>query len=162
MRSSNEITIASDPQTIFKLGAEIENWPRLLPHYRSVTIRRQEGNRCIARMAASRDGIPVSWTCYQERDPRTPRILFRHTGGFTKGMQVAWTFEEQDGLTTVRIHHEFDKGWWPPLFDRFVSEKIVGEFFVANIADKTLRQVKLLAERSPLEPVNAGALKSAS
>lgn len=150
MQSTNEIVIARDTATIFKLGAEIEHWPELLPHYRAVTILRQEGHRCIAKMAASRDGIPVSWTCYQERDADTPRIRFRHIGGFTKGMQVAWTFDERDGLTTVRIHHEFDKGWWPPFFDSFVSERIVGHFFVSNIANKTLQQVKLLAEHTPV------------
>lgn len=147
MNRSDEIIIDGDLQSIYKLGSEIENWPKLLPHYRSVEIVRSQGNRCMARMKATRSGIPVSWSCLQERDPVTPRVLFHHIGGFTRGMEVAWDFEERpDGRVAVRISHEFRKGWPVDAFDRFVSDAIVGEFFVGNIADKTLDMVKLLAE----------------
>ncbi len=147
MHRTNEITINGDLMTIFTLGAEIERWPQLLPHYRSVDILWRQGSRCVARMAASRDGIPVSWVCWQERDAATPQILFRHIAGFTRGMEVAWTFEQHDdGRVTVRITHEFRKGWPVQAFDRFVTEKIVGEFFVSSIANRTLGMVKLLAE----------------
>lgn len=147
MNRSDEIIIDGDLQTIYRLGSEIENWPKLLPHYRSVEIVRSQGNRYMARMKASRSGIPVSWSCLQERDPVTPRVLFQHVGGFTRGMEVAWDFEERpDGKVTVRISHDFHKGWPVDAFDRFVSDTIVGEFFVANIAGKTLEMVKLLAE----------------
>jgi ribosome-associated toxin RatA of RatAB toxin-antitoxin module len=146
MHSAIEITIDGDLQHIFKIGSEIEHWPKLLPHYRSVKVLWQDENRMVARMAASRDGIPVSWMCWQERLPDEPRIVFRHIGGFTRGMKVAWEFEEHDALVTVRIIHDFKKGWPFEPFDRFVTEKIVGEFFIHNIAGKTLRMVKLLAE----------------
>lgn len=146
MHRSNEVQIDGELDTIFRLGAEIERWPDLLPHYRSVDILWQEGNRCVARMRGSRDGIPVAWVCQQERDPNTPRISFRHVGGFTKGMQVTWTFEEGVDGVAVRITHDFDKGWQPAVLDRFVSDRVVGQFFVSNIANKTLAMVKLLAE----------------
>jgi ribosome-associated toxin RatA of RatAB toxin-antitoxin module len=142
-----EIRIDGDLTAIYKLGAEIEQWPNLLPHYRDVRVRWQEGNRCVARMYASRDGIPVSWMCWQERDPATPRITFRHIGGFTRGMVAVWTFDQHDDDTvTARITHEFRKGWPIQSLDRFVTDTIVGEFFTHNIAGKTLGMVKLLAE----------------
>lgn len=147
MDRSDEIIIDGDLQTIFKLGSEIEHWPELLPHYRSVTILREHGNRYMAEMKAHRSGIPVSWSCLQERDPSIPRIFFRHIGGFTKGMEVFWTFEERDdGTVAVRISHDFRKGWPVDAFDRFVSDTIVGDFFVGNIAGKTLKTIKALAE----------------
>jgi hypothetical protein len=46
----------------------------------------------------------------------------------------------------VCITHDFDKGWQPAMLDRFVSDRVVGQFFVSNIANKTLSMVKLLAE----------------
>jgi ribosome-associated toxin RatA of RatAB toxin-antitoxin module len=146
MHRSNEIQIDGDVDTIFRLGSQIECWPALLPHYRSVDILWQEGNRYVARMRASRNGIPVSWVCQQERDPATPRIYFRHVGGFTKGMRVTWIFEERANGVAVCITHDFDKGWQPAMLDRFVSDRVVGQFFVSNIANKTLSMVKLLAE----------------
>ena len=146
MHRSNEIQIDGDLDTVYRLGSQIERWPDLLPHYRSVDILMQEGNRYVARMRASRDGIPVSWVCQQVRDPDTPRIYFRHVGGFTKGMRVTWTFDERPDGVTVCITHDFDKGWRPAAFDQLVSDRIVGQFFVSNIANKTLAMVKLLAE----------------
>jgi ribosome-associated toxin RatA of RatAB toxin-antitoxin module len=149
MRSVSAITIDGDLMTVYRLGAEIEKWPDLLPHYRDVELLWEEDDRrrVVAKMAASRDGIPVSWTCWQERIPDEPRITFRHIDGFTRGMQVAWTFEQTtDRLVTVRIIHEFRKGWPIQALDRFITEKVVGQFFVHAIAGQTLAQVKLLAE----------------
>jgi ribosome-associated toxin RatA of RatAB toxin-antitoxin module len=148
MHLTNAITIDGELETIYRLGAEIERWPEILPHYRSVEVlhRADDWSEVEAKMAARRGRIPVSWTCRQWRDPDEPRIRFEHIGGFTRGMQVAWTFERHDdGRVTVRIDHEFRKGW--PVLDSFVSEKVVGEFFVAAIAGKTLARVKVLAER---------------
>jgi ribosome-associated toxin RatA of RatAB toxin-antitoxin module len=142
-----DIRINGDLMTVYRLGAEIEKWPDLLPHYRNVKVLWQDGNRCVARMYASRDGIPVSWMCWQERDPATPKVTFRHIGGFTRGMIAVWTFEQHaDDSVTARITHEFRKGWPVMAFDRFVTDKIVGDFFTHNIAGKTLGMVKLLAE----------------
>jgi len=153
MYSENTITIDGDVMTIYRLGAEIERWPELLPHYRKVDVLWREESadgsrtRCVAKMSAWRDGIPTSWMCHQERLHNEPKVIFRHIGGFTRGMQVAWVFDENaDGTVTVRIIHEFSKGWPPAAFDRFVSEKIVGQFFIDNIAGKTLAMIKLLAE----------------
>jgi ribosome-associated toxin RatA of RatAB toxin-antitoxin module len=146
MDSTISITIDGDLEHIYRIGSEIENWPNLLPHYRYVNVLWRDDNRMVAKMGASRDGIPVSWTCWQERLPDEPRVVFRHIGGFTRGMKVAWTFEEHDGLVTVHIHHKFSKGWPVAAIDRVVSDKIVGEFFVDAVAGKTLAQVKLLAE----------------
>ncbi len=147
MNRAIDIQIDGDLATIYRLGAEIENWPQLLPHYRDVKVLWQDGNRCVAKMYASRDGIPVSWMCWQERDPETPRVTFRHIGGFTRGMVAVWTFDQHDdGTVTARITHEFRKGWPIQGIDRFVTDTIVGEFFTHNIAGKTLSMVKMLAE----------------
>jgi ribosome-associated toxin RatA of RatAB toxin-antitoxin module len=147
MNRSIEIRIDGDLEAIYRLGAEIEHWPRLLPHYRDVRVLWHEGNRCVAKMYASRDGIPVSWMCWQERDPATPKITFRHIGGFTRGMVAVWTFDKHpDDTVTARITHEFRKGWPIQGLDRFVTDRIVGDFFTHSIAGKTLGMVKLLAE----------------
>lgn len=147
MRRENQITIDGDVRTIYRLGAEIEKWPDLLPHYRAVDVLWRDGDRMVARMKAWRDGIPVSWVCDQRRYPEIPRVTFQHIGGFTRGMQVAWEFDENpDGTVTVRIVHEFRKGWPVMALDRFVTDRVVGEFFIHAIAGKTLAQVKLLAE----------------
>ena len=145
MHRINRVDIAGDLNRIYRLGAEIECWPLILPHYRAVDLLWRQENAVIARMRATRSGIPVSWTCVQQRFPDEPRITFRHIAGFTAGMEVTWQFTELAGdQIRVEIIHDFRKGW--PLIGRFVSDRVVGDFFVANIADKTLARIKSLAE----------------
>ena len=145
MHQINRVDIDGELDQIYRLGAEIECWPLILPHYRGVDLLWQQDNAVVARMRAMRSGIPVSWTCVQQRFPDEPRVTFRHIAGFTAGMEVAWQFTAlADGRVRVEIIHDFRKGW--PLGDRFISDRVVGDFFVANIADKTLARIKFLAE----------------
>lgn len=144
MHTANEIVIQADATTVYELAAAVERWPEILPHYRWVRVLRDDGHERLVEMAARRDAIPVSWRAVQVREPAIPRIRFRHVGGVTKGMEVAWLFEPgPDGLT-VRIVHEFDPPW--PVVGALVADRIIGPLFVANIAGKTLRRIKELAE----------------
>ena len=145
MHRINRVDITGDLNRIYRLGVEIERWPLILPHYRAVDLLWRQENAVIARMRATRSGIPVSWTCVQQCFPDEPRISFRHIAGFTAGMEVTWQFTElAGGRIRVEIIHDFRRGW--PLVDQFVSDRVVGGFFVANIADKTLARIKSLAE----------------
>ena len=138
--------VRADPQVIFRLAAAVEDWPRILPHYRRVRILRDEGAYRIVEMAARRDTIPVSWTAEQRLFPDEPRITFRHIRGATRGMDVAWTFTpEPDGVVRVRIWHRFCPQW--PLVPDTLVRRVVGQVFVDHIARKTLRCVAELAEQ---------------
>ena len=144
MNTANELWMAAPAQVIYPLAAEVERWPALLPHYRWVRVVERAGNRKLVDMSASRDGIPVTWRALQVLDPEAPRITFRHVRGVTRGMDVAWTFREQAGGTLVRIEHDLTLGW--PLIGAWVAERVIGPQFIANIAGKTLRRIKQLAE----------------
>jgi len=144
MKAHNELWMRASVDAIYRLAAEVERWPELLPHYRWVTLLERDGNRKLVEMAASRDGIPVRWQALQELDPETPAIRFRHVKGVTRGMDVEWRFQERDGGTLVSIYHALDLRW--PVIGQIVAERIIGPQFVANIAGKTLRCIKVLVE----------------
>lgn len=144
MKTHNEIWICAPAATVYRLAAEVERWPELLPHYRWVTLLERTGNRRLVEMAASRDGIPVSWHAVQELFPDVPRITFAHVKGVTRGMAVEWSFRQLDGGTLVRVDHELALRW--PVVGAWVAEHVIGPQFVANIAGKTLRRVKQIAE----------------
>ncbi len=146
MNTANEIWIAARPKKVFKLAEAVERWPELLPHYRYVKLLARTGNVRTVQMAASRDGIPVRWTSLLLPLPRENRIRFRHIRGVTKGMEVEWRLEKTGGGTRVVIEHEL-RLRWPPVI-RSVGELIIGRFFIHNIAGKTLRRIKQLAEDS--------------
>lgn len=144
MHTENAIFVHADAQTVYRLAAAVERWPELLPHYRWVRVLEDDGQQRLLDMAARRDWIPVRWWAVQHRFPDIPRVTFRHVGGITRGMGVEWSFEPGPGGVEVRIHHDLRLGW--PILGALVADHIIGPLFVANIAGKTLRRIKELAE----------------
>jgi len=146
MHTENAIDIQAGLDRIVALAADVERWPAILPHYRSVRLLEGGGDRKVVEMAARRDRIPVSWRAIQEVDRRgsTPIIRYRHIGGITKGMEVAWTFQRRDRGYRVRIEHALRLGW--PMIGGLVADQIIGPFFVAYIAGQTLATIKRIAE----------------
>ena len=144
METTSEITIRAPAEKVFALAAATEDWPRILPHYRSVRRLRGDDRRKIVAMAAWRDIFPVRWVAVQENLPEERRIRFKHVHGISRGMNVEWRLTETPAGTHVRIRHEFHSRL--PLIGEFFAHRIVGQLFVSNIAGKTLRRIKQLAE----------------
>jgi ribosome-associated toxin RatA of RatAB toxin-antitoxin module len=139
------IAMAAAPEQIFPLAVEVERWPERLPHYRYV--RRLAGAERRFAMGARRGAIPVRWEAIQRPRPQDRIIEFVHTGGVTRGMQVAWRIEPRDdgsGVTEVSIEHELELRW--PLIGGWVARHVIGPHFVEAIAGRTLRRIRELAE----------------
>lgn len=144
MKSRLAIQIDAPFERIFPLASEVERWPERLPHYRYVRrLPAANGERRFA-MGARRGPIPVRWEAIERALPDDHRIEFTHTGGVTRGMEVAWHFVPHAGGYEVSIEHELRLGW--PVIGRFAAERVIGPQFVEAIARRTLRRVKQLAE----------------
>jgi len=147
MKSRIAVQIDAPFERIFPLAAEVEQWPERLPHYRYVRrLPDANGERRFA-MGARRGPIPVRWEAIERPLPADRRIEFIHTGGVTRGMEVAWRFEEREGGFEVSIEHVLDLAW--PLIGAFAAERVIGPQFIEAIARRTLRRVKALAEGAP-------------
>lgn len=146
VHSTSEVWMRAPATAIYPLAAAVERWPELLPHYRWVALLERKGNRRLVAMSAHRDRFPITWHAIQALYPDEPRITFRHVRGVTLGMEVSWTFQEQDGGTLVRITHDLELRW--PLVGEWVARRIIAPHFIEYIARKTLRRIKQLAEAS--------------
>jgi hypothetical protein len=146
MHSANRVEMAADLDRIVALAVDTERWPTILPHYRWVTLLDGGGDQKTVEMAARRGRIPVRWRAVQtvERDGPAPVIRFRHIGGVTKGMDVAWTFQPLADGYAVTIDHEFAPPW-PPVGD-IIANRIIGPHFIEAIAGKTLATIKGIVE----------------
>jgi uncharacterized membrane protein len=144
VQSEINIHIHADPMTVYKYGSATDRWPELLPHYRWVRVLEERGNARLVDMSAYRDFYPVRWWAVQTNYPDEPRIAFRHVRGVTVGMEVEWLFTPRDDGVTVTITHDLDLKW--PLVGGLVAEWIIGPVFIDNIAGKTLRRMKQIAE----------------
>jgi hypothetical protein len=136
----------------FRVAADVERWPDILPHYRWVRFReKREFGRGIVEMAAWRDFIgpvryPTWWVSEMEADAAAPVVRYRHIDGITRGMDVAWEFVPQGDSVLVRVVHEWDGPDWP-LISGIAANGVIGPHFVSVIARRTLAGVCAEAER---------------
>lgn len=145
MHTVNTITIASDPEAVYQLAADVEHWPSILPHYRWVRVLEKRGpDECIVEMAARRDRIPVWWKSQMWCYPQEHRIVYKHIGGATTGMDVEWTIIPTSGVTRASITHDITLSW--PLVGRLAAW-VMCDAFVSYIADQTLHGIAKAAEQ---------------
>ena len=150
MKTGNTVEMAGDLDNIVNLAAATERWPEILPHYRWVTVLDGGGDHKTVEMAARRGRIPVKWRAVQdvERDGPSPIIHFRHIGGVTKGMIVAWSFAPSPNGWLVMIDHDFTPPW--PVVGNLVADHIIGPQFIEAIAGRTLNTLKgIVEDRDP-------------
>jgi ribosome-associated toxin RatA of RatAB toxin-antitoxin module len=148
MHTGNSIIMHAPKMAIFETAANLELWPKILPHYRSIRYLERADDRNLVVMAAVRSGIPISWTSEQVIDRQNTEIYFHHLKAWTKGMRVVWTFKETPAGTLVEIEHDltFRNRALAPL-----AEPIIGGFFIHHIAGKTLRCMKAYLESASNE-----------
>jgi hypothetical protein len=145
----------------FRIAADVERWPALLPHYRRVRFRERSAfGTGIVEMAAWRDfGGPLRWpTWWLSRmhvSDTEPAIYFVHVDGITRGMDVKWAFLPHGGETLVRITHVWDGPAWP-LIGGIAWRTVIAPGFVSAIARRTLAGIAREAERV-MAPASAAA-----
>ena len=139
MHTGNSIIMQASREAIFETAADLEQWPRILPHYRYIRFLERAPDRSIVEMAALRSGIPISWTSEFVVDRDRMELRFLHLKAFTRGMRVVWTFKETPAGVVVEIMHalRFRIAALAP-----IAEPIIGGFFVQHVANLTLRAMK--------------------
>jgi len=139
MQKTNSIVMRAPKTVIFETAANLELWPTMLPHYRYIRFLERGPDRNIVIMAAKRSGIPISWMSEQIIDRDRFEIRFHHLRAWTKGMRVVWTFSETPAGVQVAISHDlrFRIRALAPIVDL-----VIGDFFIHNIANKTLHCMK--------------------
>ncbi len=136
MNCENSILIRAPLETVYATTSNLENWPKLLPHYRWI---RALGNGTF-QMAARRGWLPIRWTARFEA--RDGELHFHHLKAFTRGMDVTWTFAPTNDGVRVCITHRLDR-WYAGLLARY---------FIRPVAARTLAAFKRHLEcgdRSP-------------
>jgi ribosome-associated toxin RatA of RatAB toxin-antitoxin module len=145
MHTETAVRIRGAPDSIFRYAAQVEQWPRILPHYRGVRVLAAEGPARLVEMKARRGWIPIRWCARQTVLSETRRVRFTHVRGITRGMEVEWRLDPADGgEVAVSIVHDLRLRW--PLIGPIVARAIIGPMFVEPTAKATLRHIKRLVE----------------
>jgi Polyketide cyclase / dehydrase and lipid transport len=149
MHTANSIIIRAPKSAIFETAANLELWPKILPHYRYIHYLERSPDRNLVVMAAVRSGIPISWTSEQIIDRECCEIHFRHLKAWTKGMHVVWKLAETPAGVLVEIVH--DLRFRIPLLAP-IAEPIIGKGFVHPVATRTLQCMKAHLEDTIQNP----------
>ena len=72
----HEITVHAPAADVYRMLAEVENWPRLFPPSVYVDYMERDGNHERIRIWATANGEPKSWISRRELDPDNLRITF--------------------------------------------------------------------------------------
>jgi ribosome-associated toxin RatA of RatAB toxin-antitoxin module len=160
MTTVDEHFVAAPADTCFRVAADVERWPEILPHYRWVRYQRKDGfGTGLVEMAAWRDfagplRYPTWWVSEMHVAPDEPAMYFTHVDGITRRMDVKWSFEQRTGGTHVRITHAWGGPRWP-LIGGVAWRLVIGPLFVSAIARRTLAGVAREAERQHAETSHA-------
>ncbi len=158
MHTETVARITGSADAVFAYAARVEDWPRLLPHYRGVRVIAAGPGWRIVEMRARRGRIPVWWWARQVVLPDQRRICYTHVRGITRGMEVEWRITPANGTVLVTIAHDLALRW--PLIGRAVADRIIGPVFVEPIAGTTLRRIKWLVEQGPRSSPEDVALRA--
>jgi ribosome-associated toxin RatA of RatAB toxin-antitoxin module len=139
MHTGNSIIMQAPKNLIFETAANLELWPKILPHYRYIRYLARGADRNLVVMAAVRLGLPIAWTSEQIIDRNRCEVRFHHLKAWTKGMKVVWTFKETPAGVVVEIVHDlhFRIRLLAP-----IAEQIISKIFIHPVATKTLRCMK--------------------
>ena len=151
MRTVDETLCPAPPDVCFRIAADVEGWPDILPHYRWVRFHEKRAfAEGVVEMAAWRNfpGVkyPTWWVSEMEHDPDQRTVTYRHIDGITKGMDVLWEVRDLgDGSSHLRIVHDWTGPKWP-LIGGFAANHVIGPHFINHIAGRTLAGVSAAAE----------------
>jgi len=152
MKTIDEHVAQAPPEICFEVAADVEDWPRILPHYRWVRFHEKKGFASgVVEMAAWRPfpffRYPTWWVSEMEHDPDARTVTYRHIDGITREMDVVWEVNAMDqGRSHLRIVHEWDGPRWP-LIGGIAANLVIGPWFISHIAGRTLAGVVREAER---------------
>lgn len=106
----HEITISAPADAVYRLIAEVENWPRIFPPTVYVDHVERSENQERIRIWATANGTAKNWTSRRVLDPAALRIEFRQevSAPPVAAMGGTWIIEPlAAGESRVRLLHDY-------------------------------------------------------
>ncbi|MXM66649.1 cyclase [Streptomyces sp. HUCO-GS316] len=106
----HEITVSAPAADVYRLIAEVENWPRIFPPTIYVDHLERSGTEELIRIWATANGEAKNWTSRRVLDPEGLRIVFRQQVSTppVATMGGTWIIEPLPaGESRVRLLHDY-------------------------------------------------------
>lgn len=106
----HEITVGAPAETVFRLIAEVQNWPQIFPPTIHVEHLERGENEERIRIWATANGQPKNWTSRRVLDPEKLRIEFRQEVSTppVAAMGGTWIIEPVNAdESLIRLLHDY-------------------------------------------------------
>lgn len=106
----HDITVHADAADVYRMLAEVTNWPRLFPPSVYVDQLSRDGDTERIRIWATANGTAKNWVSRRILDPAALRITFWQevSAAPVAEMSGTWIVERMgDGATRLRLRHEY-------------------------------------------------------
>jgi hypothetical protein len=124
--------------------SDLARWPERLPHYRYVRFEGKDpGGRDLVAMSARRSGLRFPGSAPMKPTRSNMNFASNTFANGLRGMRVVWTLTPTRDGTRVEIVHDLKFRIRPSHGSRSQSS---ADFFIDNIASKTLKTFKQLLE----------------
>jgi ribosome-associated toxin RatA of RatAB toxin-antitoxin module len=141
MRTIDRLRMQAPVDRVFRAAMDVEQWPRVLGHYRWVRMLERRPDGGLVEMAAWRPfgwfRYPTWWVSEMRIDAEQGAVRYRHVRGITAGMDVVWQLVPVEGATDVTIIHEWAGPRWP-VIGPAAAAWLIGPVFIHGIASRTL------------------------
>lgn len=150
MLTVDRIAICAQPDRVFAAASEVEQWPRILAHYRWVRILERRPSGALVEMAAWRPFGPLRWPTWWVSEmtinAELREIRYRHVRGLTSGMDVVWRMSQGSAGVAIELEHRWTGPRWPAI-GGFAATAVIGPVFVHGIASRTLAGLRAYLEK---------------
>ena len=104
------IDVSAPARAVYELAKEQERFPEFMPDVESVSVLERHSDRILTRWKTLVEEAPIEWIEEDRFDDVALRIDYALTEGDLDTFEGAWTFDESDGVTHVKLTVEYDFG----------------------------------------------------
>lgn len=104
------IVIAAPARIVYELAKQQERFPEFMPDVETVVVLERHADHILTRWKTLVEEAPIEWIEEDRFDDAALRIDYNLTEGDLDKFEGAWTFEERDGQTHVKLGVDYDFG----------------------------------------------------
>jgi len=144
------IAIAAPRRHIYELAKDLERYSDFMPDVEYVKVLSRNGNTAVSRWKTLVEEAPIEWTEEDVFDDVNTRIDYKLIEGDLDRFEGAWTFDEIDGVTHVKLGVEYDFGV-PTLAE------LIGPILQKKVEENSLMMLRALKEKCEREAPQTAA-----
>jgi len=105
-----EIVVDAPVRDVYELAKDQERFPEFMPDVETVRVLERRPDSILTRWKTLVEDAPIEWTEEDRFDDAATRIDYKLLEGDLEKFEGAWTFEERDGATFVKLGIDYDFG----------------------------------------------------